>query len=397
MSTRSVAKAYFDAVGRRDVDAMAECWRPGGREFIRGQVDTTAPDGVRAFFSELFGAVPDFDLRVEDMVVEKDRAVVRWRATGTFGGDTAFGGVKPNGSRIELEGCDVLLITDGLIDRNDAFSDSMEFARQIGMMPPQGSGAERRLTGVFNARTRITSRLIAGGPEPIAEGVWIVRGGFPLKTMNVYLIRDGDGVVVFDGGIRAMRNAVAAAGAKLGGITRLVLGHEHADHRGIAPTLGVDVFCHPDGRADAEGDGGAHYFDFSKLKPLTRVVMPRMLESWDGGPVKIAGTVSEGDDVAGFRVVHLPGHAPGLIGLWRESDRLALVSDCFYTLDPETGRKGHARVPHRAFNQDTEQAKASILKLAALEPAAAWAGHADPIKGPPTHVRGQLEVAAATT
>ena len=43
--------------------------------------------------------------------------------------------------------------------------------------------------------------------------------------------------------------------------------------------------------------------------------------------MKIGGTVSEGDEVAGFRVIHFPGHAPGLIGLWRESDRVALVSD----------------------------------------------------------------------
>jgi glyoxylase-like metal-dependent hydrolase (beta-lactamase superfamily II)/predicted ester cyclase len=397
MSTQSVAKAYFDAVGRRDLDAMVACWRPGAREHIRGQVDTTAPEGVRAFFSELFAAVPDFDLRVEDMVVQKDRAVVRWSATGTFAGETSFNGIRPNGARLALEGCDVLQISDGLIDANDAFSDSMAFARQVGMMPPEGSAAEQRLAGIFNVRTSVAERLIASAPEQIAEGVWIVRGGFPVKGMNVYLVRDGDGVLVFDGGIKAMRNAVAAAGAKLGGITRLVLGHEHPDHRGIAPQLGVPVFCHPDGKADAEADGGAHYFDASQLKPLTRLVMPRMLASWDGGPVKIDGTVEEGDEVAGFEVVHLPGHAPGQIGLWRESDRLALVSDCFYTLDIETTRRTHPptpRVPHRAFNQDTEQAKASIRKLAALEPAAAWPGHADALTG---DVRGQLEHAAAAT
>jgi glyoxylase-like metal-dependent hydrolase (beta-lactamase superfamily II)/predicted ester cyclase len=394
MSTRSVANAYFDAVGRRDVDAMVDCWRPGGREFIRGQIDTTAPDGVREFFGELFAAVPDFDLRVEDMVVEKDRAVVRWRATGTFCGDAPFGEIEPNGSRIELEGCDVLHISDGLIDRNDAFSDSMEFARQIGMMPPQGSGAEQRLAGLFNRRSRFAARIAADAPEQIAEGVWIVRGGFPVRTMNVYLVRDGDGVLVFDGGIKAMTKAVAAAGARLGGITRLVLGHEHPDHRGIGPGLGAAVYCHADGKADAEGDGGKHYFDVSKLNPLTRAVMPRMLSIWDGGPVEIAGTVAEGDDVAGFEVVHLPGHAPGLIGLWRESDRLALVSDCFYTLDIETTRKGGPRLPHRAFNQDTEQARASIRKLAALEPSAAWPGHADPVTG---DVRAQLEHAADAT
>jgi hydroxyacylglutathione hydrolase len=254
-----------------------------------------------------------------------------------------------------------------------------------------GSGTQT--PGHARVRPRL-ARLIASEPERIAEGVWVVRGGFPTRTMNVYFVADGDGVALFDAGIEAMTGAVARAGAQLGGITRIVLGHGHADHRGVAPGLDVPVLCHPAERADAEGDGGRHYFDLSQLDPHGRAVIGGMLGLWDGGPVRIAATLQEGDDVAGFRVVHLPGHAPGLIGLWRERDRLALVSDCFYTLDPQTGRPGHARVPHRAFNQDTEQARASIRKLAALEPAAAWAGHADPLTG---DVRGQLEHAAATT
>jgi hydroxyacylglutathione hydrolase len=109
--------------------------------------------------------------------------------------------------------------------------------------------------------------------------------------------------------------------------------------------------------------------------------------------VTLAGSASEGDQVAGFKVIHLPGHAPGQIGLFRESDRLALVSDCVYTLDSETGIKGRVRVPHRAFNLDTDQARASIAKLAALEPSRAWAGHADPVSG---DVRSQLEHVVAT-
>jgi hydroxyacylglutathione hydrolase len=245
----------------------------------------------------------------------------------------------------------------------------------------------------MRARRRL-ARLVASGPEPIADGVWIVRGGFPGKTMNVYHVRDGDGVLVFDAGIAAMTRAVALAGAQLGGITRVVLGHGHPDHRGVAPGLAVPTFCHPDERADAEGDGGRHYFSLEKLDPHGRVVLGTMLGVWDGGPVRIAGTLSQGDDVAGFRVVHLPGHAPGLIGLWREHDGLALVSDAFYTLDPQTGLHGHPRVPHRAFNHDTEQARASIRKLAGLRPAIAWAGHADPLTG---DVAAQLEQAAATT
>jgi hydroxyacylglutathione hydrolase len=262
-----------------------------------------------------------------------------------------------------------------------------------------GIGANPRLRSVpiENRRVRIRprlARLIASGPQPIADGVWVMRGGVPSKTMNVYFVRDGDGVLLFDAGISAMTGPVARAGASLGGITRVVLGHGHADHRGVAPGLGVPTFCHPDEVADAEGDGGRHYFDLSLLAPHGRVVLGALLGVWDGGPVTIAGTVSEGDDVAGFEVVHLPGHAPGLIGLWRASDRLALVSDTFYTLDPQTGLHGHARVPHSAFNWNTEAARASIRKLAALQPATAWAGHANPLRG---DVRGALEKAAETT
>jgi hypothetical protein len=51
-------------------------------------------------------------------------------------------------------------------------------------------------------------------------------------------------------------------------------------------------------------------------------------------------------------------------------------------------------VPLGAFNKDTELARASIRKLAALDPAAAWPGHADPLTG---DVRAQLERAADTT
>ena len=130
-----------------------------------------------------------------------------------------------------------------------------------------------------------------------------------------------------------------------------------------------------------------------QLDRHARVVLSRLLPTWDGGPVQVAGTVSEGDEIAGFRVIELPGHAPGLIGLFREHDRLALVSDCFYTVDPQTGIKGRARVPHPAFNLSTSQAADSIRKLASLEPSVAWAGHTDPIRG---DVVAQLQQAAAS-
>ena len=388
---REVATQYFDALERRDLDGAAACWAPDGVDHIVGQADAHGPDGVRAYFGELFGAVPDFALRVETTIAEGDRAAVRWNATGTFAGDASYQGIAPTGGPITISGLDLLEVRDGLIVRNDGFPDGMGFARQIGMLPAQGSTAETRVLRAFNAKSRAARKLAGGPAEPIAEGVWRVRGGVP-REMNVYLIEDeGGGVTVFDAGVQSMVAAVASAGSALGGIHRVVLGHGHPDHRGSAPGLGAPVYCHADDRADAEGDGGRHYFDPSQLRAYARPVYPHLLALWDGGPVTIAGTVAEGEDVSGFRVIHIPGHAPGMIALFRERDGVALSSDCFYTLDIQTGRHGAPRVPHRAFNLDTEQARASIRKLAALGPSAAWPGHAEPLTG---DVAAQLERAA---
>ena len=197
--------------------------------------------------------------------------------------------------------------------------------------------------------------------------------------MNVYLIESPDGVVVFDAGISAMVKQVRVAADGLGGIDRIVLGHAHPDHRGCAPALDAPVFCHPLERADAESERGEHYFDTSKLGLPHRYVYPRLLRHWDGGPVTISGSVREGDEIAGFQVVHLPGHAPGMIALFRESDRLALVSDAFYTVDFRTGLPCSPRLPHDAFNLDRQLACFSLRKLAGLDPSAAWPGHRDPI------------------
>ncbi len=102
-----------------------------------------------------------------------------------------------------------------------------------------------------------------------------------------------------------------------------------------------------------------------------RWIYPLLLRRWDGGAVKIDGTVGEGDEVAGFRVIHFPGHAPGLIGLWRESDRVAIVSDVVYFVDSARLKPlppGEASVPHPAWAWNHAKAKESVRKLAALEP-----------------------------
>ena len=390
--TTRVALGYFQAVADRDPDAMAACWLPGAIDRFVGDIDLVAPHEVRDWFAALFQAFPDFAMAVVSTTADDRYCAVRWRATGTFSGPGSFQGVEPTGARIDVQGCDVVEVAEDLVVGNNAYVNQSDLARQIGLLPPTGSPLEQRMTKVFNGRKRMARRFAAESElERIADGVWVLRGGVP-REMNVYLLEDGGQLTMFDAGIRVMAPALVTAAAPLGGIKRVVLGHGHVDHRGAAPAIGAPVYCHPLERAVAEGDGGRSSWHPELLKARTRLMMMPLLEWWDGGPVEIAGTVEEDEDVAGFRVVHIPGHSPGQIALFRESDRLALTTDCFYTLNIETTKKGPPRIPHRAFTPDWEAARASILKIAALNPSVAWPGHAKPVRG---DVRAKLERAAA--
>jgi steroid delta-isomerase-like uncharacterized protein len=151
----SVATAYFDAVTRRDLDAMAACWEPGSLDVLHGVAELTVPADLRAWFGGLFASFPDFTFEVLDVLTAGEKAAVRWRATGTFDGTARFQGLIPNGARVDVEGCDVLTVRDGRIVRNDAYMNGTEMARQLGALPPDGSAAERGMTGLLNLRTRL--------------------------------------------------------------------------------------------------------------------------------------------------------------------------------------------------------------------------------------------------
>ena len=197
-----MARRYFDAIAARDVEAAVALWAEGGREYVRGQVDVIAPEGVREFIGGLIEAMPDMKMEVVETTTEGERCAVRWTLTGTFAGPGALNGVQATGSPLKLEGVDVLTVREGKVQANDAFSDGMTAARQIGLMPPQGSSAEQRLMGAFNVKTKVTGMSSAQDAELVAEGVWVVQGH--LGRCNVYLIEDAElgGVTLYDAGSR---------------------------------------------------------------------------------------------------------------------------------------------------------------------------------------------------
>ena len=237
----------------------------------------------------LFEAFPDFAFEIIDATTYRDRCAIRWRARGTFAGPGRFQGFEHNGARVSIEGCDVFTVADGLIAHADAYFDSGDVARQLGLLPQAGSKGEARLTTVANAGTRLR-RAAGGAPaEAIAAGVWVVRGG-RMRNMNVYLIADEGG----DHDVRR-RHLGDARRARLrlrapGGIKRVVLGHADADHRGAAGALGAPIYCHPAERAAAQSPSSFRdYWDLHQLAAFARPIYPWLLRSWDGGAVDDRG------------------------------------------------------------------------------------------------------------
>ncbi len=154
-AVRDAAVSYFQAVADRDADAMARHWHADGVDDIVPLGVFRGPAAVRSLFSETFAAMPDMQTTVIGVTADDEVAAVRWRSEGTFTG-APFQGIEPTGRRVELRGIDCLEIgDDGLIRRNTAVYDGAAFARAIGMLPSEDSGADRAMRGAFNALTRV--------------------------------------------------------------------------------------------------------------------------------------------------------------------------------------------------------------------------------------------------
>ena len=380
---RSAVETYFAALTARDVEAAAACWAPDGVDNMIGQTTLDGPEGVRAFFGDLFAAMPDFAFAVESVTAEEDRVAVRWSATGTFSGTGSFQGIAPTGQHVTLTGLDLLHVRDGKLVHNDAFTDGLGLARQLGLMPPQGSRTDTAMLGAFNAKTRGARRLAGTSAEPVADGVWRVRGGVP-RRMNVYLIADaGGGVTVFDAGVRGMgrRDRRRRERARRDQPRRAGPRARRPSRRG--PRAGRRADPLPSRRA--RGGGGRRrprVRATSTCSRRTRGSSTRgCSSSGTAAPSRSPGRSTRATTSAASAPVHLPGHAPGQIALFRERDGVALTTDVFYTLDIRTGLGAKPAPAHPAFQQDLELARASIRKLAELAPSSAWPGHAEPVTG----------------
>jgi steroid delta-isomerase-like uncharacterized protein len=152
------ARSYFDAMDRRDAAGMAAHWREDGVEDIVPVGLMRGREELRDSFASVFAALPDARTTVTRLVAGEQSCAVEWRLEGTFDG-APYMGIEPTGKHVELRGLDLLELEDGELVSNTAYFDGAGFARQIGMLPPDGSGADRAMKSAFNALTKARRAL----------------------------------------------------------------------------------------------------------------------------------------------------------------------------------------------------------------------------------------------
>jgi glyoxylase-like metal-dependent hydrolase (beta-lactamase superfamily II) len=198
----------------------------------------------------------------------------------------------------------------------------------------------------------------------LAPGVWRL-DEFPRPLINVYLV----GEVLIDAGRSwdARRIRRQTAGMEL---SMLALTHVHADHQGAAKAIceerGIPLACHRDDVDAMEGRRPVRASDAIGARVFARL--------WEGPPHPVDRVLEDGDEVAGFRVVHAPGHSPGEVIFFRDSDRVAICGDVIRNITYLTLRTRLAEPPDD-LTPDPAENRRSIRRLADLEPSLILPGH----------------------
>jgi len=203
----------------------------------------------------------------------------------------------------------------------------------------------------------------------VVSGLWQIPL-VPREAVNAYLVGD----VLIDAGTSGMGRKLPK---KLSGhtVSAHALTHAHQDHAGgskaVCDALGIELWAPADDAADAER-GNQVVAEGTWATPLLK-----RAPGWPAHPV--ARRLAEGDEVGGFTVIDTPGHSPGHVSFWRESDRTLVVGDVFFNNHILTTQRG-LREPVRIFTVDPARNRESMRRLVDLGPAVVVFGH-----GPPLH------------
>jgi glyoxylase-like metal-dependent hydrolase (beta-lactamase superfamily II) len=211
-------------------------------------------------------------------------------------------------------------------------------------------------------------RLDCRGIDQLAPDVHQLRGR-PRNAVNVYLLGD----VLIDSGTNLSGKGILRqlAGRSL---SAHALTHAHPDHFGsshaVCERLRIPLWCGERDVGVAEG---------SSKQPGRGLVGKLLTSMPPPDPHPVERRLREGDEVAGFEVLETPGHSPGHISLWRESDRTLVCGDVFFNMNLLTLRPG-LREPPRALTPNPARNRESARRLATLRPALVLFGHGPPLR-----------------
>ena len=214
---------------------------------------------------------------------------------------------------------------------------------------------------------------------PAAPGVRCLR----LQWSNVYVL-GAENFIVIDAGIA--RDKVSLAHILSREFPRqkcaqIWLTHAHPDHAGCAAFLArrfqTTIAAHQNERPFLER--GQLYGADNRLQKLIFAVGALM---WPVRPSHIHHALQDGEilesSAGAWRVIHTPGHTSGHVAFFRASDRVLIAGDAVLTILPWTRRVG-LTLPLRIFTRDIKESRASLRKLAALEPRVLLCGHGEPM------------------
>jgi steroid delta-isomerase-like uncharacterized protein len=127
---------------------------------MRGHAD------VREFLESVWRAMPDLEFRMVEGPFVREGAPVatfHWEGSGTFTGPLDPPGFAPNGARMEIDGFDLQEYRDGKVCRLRIVTDMLGASRQLGLMPPQGSGVEKAMVTAQRLAMQVRDRVRSRG------------------------------------------------------------------------------------------------------------------------------------------------------------------------------------------------------------------------------------------
>ena len=113
-----------------DLTGLAEFFHP---DFVSHSIPPGLPpgvEGIRGWFEGFRRALPDLELRIDELVVDGERVAVATTMSGTHRGELL--GLKPTGRRVAVAGIDIIRFADDTIIEHRGLTDTVGLLRQLG-------------------------------------------------------------------------------------------------------------------------------------------------------------------------------------------------------------------------------------------------------------------------